>query len=206
MGYWLRVHYSVVFSAIWFFWLSTRPWLICIYSITDLLNCDMPDQSLWSTSQNPLVVPLPNTESSSDHNCIDILYFRSSTEGRWRSILKFSWNKGSSWFKCQAKFLGPTWTAEEQRYQGDNGTQMVLNSHVVQLVLAFFFFCLCLCSLRMADVCPRSSLLRDVLRNVPQRWWARRNVFRSQASVCELVGRVETSIIFDYYSKVYMYI
>ena len=144
MGYWLRAHYLVVFIAIWFFWLSTRPWLICIYSITDLLNCDMPDQSLWSTSQNPLVVPLPNTKSSSDHNCVDILYFRSSTEGRWRSILKFSWNKGSSWFKCQAKFLGPTWTAEEQRYQGDNGTQMVLNSHVVQLVLAFFFF-VCVC-------------------------------------------------------------
>ena len=82
---------------------------------------------------NPLYLKVQST-SYGRFYCIDFLYFRSSTEGCWRSILKFSWNKGSTWFKCQAKFLGPTWTAEEQRYQGDNGTQMVLNFHVVQLL------------------------------------------------------------------------
>ena len=34
-------------------------------------------------------------------------------------------------------------------------------------------------SLRTADVSPRSSPLRDVSRNVPQRRWARRNVCHS---------------------------
>ena len=48
-------------------------------------------------------------------------------------------------------------------------------------------------SLRMADVSPRSSSLKDVSRNVPQLLWRRRNVCRSQFLAMKV--DVETDIV-----------